>query len=442
MIRILTLFLLAFTVGLTGTTVEEFFAQGAKSSDITAPADGIFPNGQKMGFAFYAVGAGKEGPKPRKDLEAQWEADRENIFRSGAVTMVGQQYCDVEDHLKLAEKYNLSLALAINPVVEGQKLNSMKKIDQWVKDKRPFPVKEVTEGVTEVVKKAAPSKRVAWWVIIPNELRFWKSYEIQYLELATKIIRENDPLKRPIYMYEPNHRTAEPMAKTGKFTDLIGKGMYTNYASSKNQRVFCRWTMEEVKGALKLLGRSENMAITHPEMFQQPEENEVPMIETWVRHDTYCSLINGAKGMLIFSARRREGFTAFDKYLAAYLKVGRELEGPMKLSKPFLFGTPLNDLEVNIQSGPETVKGTFNKKEMEFPSLSFTNLALDGVRYIFIANSANEGVDAAIGGFPNGTNVMVKDLFSDHPSFRATEGEFEVKLPALGVAAYKLYRNN
>ncbi len=437
--NVIAVILLGICLNILSAPADEFFNKGSQSADIKLPADGIFPRGQKMGIYFYSVGGGSEEklnallpPEIRK-------ADQEAILTSGAITMLGQNY-ELNDGLfELSKQYNLPLAYPVEPVVTGERVISMKQIDKWAKDKRPFPEKELVEATRKAVKEAMANAKIVWWLVFPSELRFWRAYEVKYLEVVTRTIRETDPEKRPIFMYEPGHRDAEAMSKMGQYTDLIGKGMYVNYGGKEKERVYCRWTMEQVKGALKLLNRDENMALTLPEMFKQPQPEELPLIDTWVRHDVYCSLINGAKGLLIFSARRRPNFTARQTYLDAYYRVNRELIGPRQLSRPFLFGAPMNDLTMKQLSGPEKVTLTLPKEVLEYPPVSFANLALDRERYIFLANSANDPVKIEIDGLP-ADGVVVADLFDANRKVTPAGSKLVIDIPALGVIGYKLSR--
>jgi len=89
---------------------------------------------------------------------------------------------------------------------------------------------EIRRRIGEQVREVADRPEIAWWYLAPEELRYWRKKEMTYLEVAADAIREADPLDRPVWMYDPNHRNAAALARTVKHLDVCGKGMYTNYA--------------------------------------------------------------------------------------------------------------------------------------------------------------------------------------------------------------------
>lgn len=266
------------------------------------------------------------------------------------------------------------------------------------------------------------------------------------LKTVSETIRENDPLKRPVYMYEPGHRDSKSLAKTVVYQNICGKGMYTNYSSKKNARVYCRWSIEQEVEGIKLSGNKDAIPIALPEMFQQPAENELPLIETWVRHDVYSALIAGAKGVLVFSASKRPNFTAREQYLKAYLQVCRELRGPMNLGRIFLFGERKNDITLNVVEGPENLelkarrdsKLKPGEKIETVPSLGMANIAYDNCRYIFISNSSESEISAVVDGLVYGSGVTVQDIFNPEDKFTAPEGNFNISLKPLEIKALKI----
>ena len=288
----------------------------------------------------------------------------------------------------------------------------------------------------------ANNRRIVCWNLHPEEIRPWRKNEIEYLEVASKAIRDNDPFKRPIWTYDPAHANAKRLSKIAPSVDYLAKGMYTNYAGRKNARVFCRWTIEQEIEAFKLAGK-EGIPLALPEMFQQPAEEELEKIPAWVKHDVYLGLVSGAKGIVVFSARKRPKFPAYDTYFNAYVEVGKQLLGPMRLADVFLFGERRNDLLVEVTDGPAEIEFVFAsggvKEPIKYPSLAHLDVALGNDRYLFVVNSANEPVTASIGGMPYNA-VRAVSLLDNAEPIDVAEGEFEYRFAPLEVKAFKLER--
>ena len=83
-------------------------------------------------------------------------------------------------------------------------------------------------------------------VFATGGIAFLGAPEIAYLEVAARTVRESDPRKRPVWMYRSTP-TATPriLAQTARHLDIVGKGMYVNSQGHENERVWCRWTIEQ-----------------------------------------------------------------------------------------------------------------------------------------------------------------------------------------------------
>lgn len=272
----------------------------------------------------------------------------------------------------------------------------------------------------------------------PEELRYWRKNEIAYLEVAADAIRQADPLKRPVWMYDPGHRDAAGLAHTVKHLDICGKGMYTNYSGQRENRVWVRWTVEQEIKAIEQANRSA-IPIAVPEMFQQPPEELLPMIPRWVRHDVYLSLMSGAKGIVVFSGWRRPKFSAFDRYYEAYAQCIRELNGPLHLGQVFLFGERRHDIRVRVVRGPSRI-ATAHKEPVGFPPVAVFDVAYEKDRYLFLANSSNEPVRVDVQGLPP-TAIAARNLFAPGDVQIVRPGQWQADLEPLEVKAFRLEPN-
>ena len=429
--------------GITGSStdskVNDFFDVGPMASDIKLPADQVYPRGAIFPFSFYSTGGGTGGRKGAKLPDPQRDADQEQILTGGA-TMVGPQYELNFAAPAVAGKYKKAAVYTLCPVIDGVQMQGSKSFDKYTME--TLPREKIIASLTEQVKAVADDPSIAWWDITPEELRWWHECEAEYARIAVDVIRANDPLKRPIMMYEPGHRDGAAMAKLGKYYDFIAKGMYTNYYGWKNARAWNRYSMMQEVEARRLLNRPELTLLALPEMFQEVPVAERNMIPVWVRHDVYSALVSGAQGVLVFSARRRVKFESHKDYLESYLTVARELTGEMNLGQVFLFGKPMNDLSFQTISGPREVQLKKGKLDIKLPAVAMANIAFNHLRYVIIVNSSPETVTGMVSGTPYGSDVAVDNIWSNESPFIAAEGEFEVELPPWGVLAYVIYRDN
>lgn len=428
------------------TDVETFF-KTVPDPGKKLPSDQIYPNGQLFPFTFYSTGGGTE--EKRGDLlpVEQKEADMKKIIDAG-VTMIGPQY-ELNDSIVVdARKYKVKAVYTITPEIDGEKVDRayLKKLE---KEKKPLDAQKLRAAVIEIVKREAVNPEIAWWDITPEELRWWMKNDMLCLKTVSDAVREADPLKRPVYMYEPGHRDVKALSKTVVFQNICGKGMYANYSSCKNARAYCPWSINAEIEAIKASGKKDVIPIALPEMFQDPAEKELSLIDSWVRHDVYSALIAGAKGVAVFSASKRPNFKAREQYLDAYLKICKELNGPMQLGHIFLFGERKDDLTLSILEGPEKVELNIGKdnelkldnKKREFPSTCFANIAFDNCRYVFIANSSEEPISAIVNGLVYGSGITVEDIFNPANKFTAPEGDFSVNIAPLGIRGFKIYNS-
>lgn len=390
----------ATTTTAAETTPETFFRPAADLAKKYDP-DGVFPQGRIFPLGFFGLNLARDKPE--------------------GLTLIGpygrERNIDAAKEHGLKCTYNISLPMKFH-------------------DKQPLKLTpdEIRERIREQVEAVAGHREIAWWYLAPEELRYWRKNEMTYLEVATDAIRQADPLKRPIWMYDPNHRNAAALAHTVKHLDICGKGMYTNYSGQGESRVWVRWTIEQEVKAVELANQSA-IPIAVPEMFQEPPEELLPMIPTWVRHDVYLSLMSGARGIVVFSGWRRSKFPAFDRYIEAYSRCSREINGPLNLGQVFLFGERRSDVRVCVIRGPSKV-ATAHKEPVEFPSVAILDVAHGKNRYLFLANSSNEPVQVEVEGLPS-AGIFAKNLFEPSDEQIVRPGHWKPELEPLEIKAFR-----
>ena len=289
---LLFVFMAGTVVQAINTDTKAFFE--TKDSDGSLPVNKVYPQGRLFPFSFYSTGGGSSKKRGDMSQENLRVADQKKIAAAGA-TMIGPQYELDRSILEDAKKLNVKAIYTLRLTIDGEKVGK-KYLRNLYKIKKNLDTAKIREAVRREIAKVGDSNLIAWWNITPEELRYWRKPEMDFLVTVATAIHDFDKKKRPAYLYDPGHVDAKRLSKSGKYTDIIGKGMYTNYSKMKNSRVYCRWTIEQELEAIKMIGDQKKVPIAVAEMFQQPAENELKLIENWARHDIYCALAAGARG--------------------------------------------------------------------------------------------------------------------------------------------------
>ncbi len=403
--------------------VAEFFRPAPDRAQTYAP-DKVYPQGRIFPLTMFSVGGTSPGRLPEQERQAALKR-----YAADGFTMIGPQYELNEQIISDAKAHGLK---AVYTVGLGYNFHG--------KEPPKFTADDVEKGIRRQVLEAAKHPEIGWWYLQPEELRYWRRNEMTYLDVATQTIRQTDPLKRPVWMYDPGHRVAEGLAHTAKRLDICGKGIYTNYSGQRDSRIWVRWSIEQEIEAIAKANPSA-IPIAVPEMFQQPAPEHVAMIPKWVRHDVYMGLLSGAKGVVVFSMRRRPKFPAHEAYYKAYATVARELCGKLGLGQVFLFGQKRNDIKIDVLDGPRQIApkegtGGIRPPARTYPPVSILDLAHKKDRYLFAVNSANVPVRIRVSGLPT-AKIVGDDVFDRAEPIDVDDGAFEWRLDPLEVKALR-----
>ncbi len=422
-----------------GTAPDTFF-KPAPEAPVDLPVDRLYPGGRQMLFTFFSVGgsrmAGKDAPVGDDGvLNGAFERYRKSGFE-----IFGPQYELNDRALADAKAHGMGVVYTIR---YGE--------NQIFHGKPPVTIDpaEVRETVTRMVKEVADRPEIRMWYLQPEELRPWRKDEMAFLEAASKAIHDADPQKRPLWVYDPAHASAKRLASIAPWVDYLGKGMYANYAGMRENRVWCRWSMEQQEEAIAQSG-AKAVSLVVPEMYHDSRHapltpEQIAQIPAQVRHDTYLGLVSGGKGVAIFSMRKRPSLPeeAWEAYYKAYAGVAGELLGGKKLADVFLFGEKREGIAIDVVEGPQTLELLFPsggvKEPRSYPSVASLDLAYGPDRYLFLVNSANEPVEVMVGGLPYAV-AQAESLFHQEASFPVGEGEFQIQLAPLEVRGYRFTR--
>jgi hypothetical protein len=301
------------------------------------------------------------------------------------------------------------------------------------------------------VAELAARREIVWWAIQPEELRPWRGDEMLYLETVAEAIRAADPLQRPLFLYNPNHRDAGTLEPIARHVDVVAKGCYVNSAGKKRHRAWVRWSVEQELEAIRRAGRPGAIALVMPELCQDPPPGEEGEIRAWVRHDVYLGLASGAKGVLIWSLFKRPAVRkTWQEWYDAYVGCARELNGERALGRVFLFGRRCTDLRVEpvalpdgagqIELGGDAEPATSSPAEraartVDAPGWTAVELAYENRRYLFVINSGNGPAKFAVDGWPAGS--VAEDAFRGAARELPEAGGIVLELPAYGVAGLR-----
>ena len=156
-------------------TAADFFDLPSEDPGAKLPEDKIYPLGRRIPILAYA-------PRP---------ADMKNGF-----TVAGPSYAkDKDKWAKMFEGFPIIWTVIVrqNGTVCDKDFFTSKKnaLD-------PAAIEaDVKQSVTAALKKYP---NIAFWYMVPEERRWWKKREFEFLRIVYRAIRKADPSGRPVWM--------------------------------------------------------------------------------------------------------------------------------------------------------------------------------------------------------------------------------------------------
>ena len=332
-------------------------------------------------------------------------------------TMVGPWYDhdDLRPRLDAAEAANLGAIVAVG--YDHHRYVESRTID-WTNA-------EIRKNVTAQVEAHADHPAVRAWYLFPEELRYWSERELEYLRIAAGATRSADPMSRPVLSYQPNNRTAEHLRAIVAELDVVSKGTYANYTGHENKRGWVRWSVGESVVASRSVKHHPDVWAM-PEMFTEPGERS--HVSAWARHDVYASLAAGARGVLVFSGFRRQGFPSYDRYLEGYAAVATELNGETRLGAALL-GPDCAGPRATMKTKVAPLVFDGNVRQRSLPAVTSRATVLDGRWYLLTVNSSEQTVEVRL----DGTGDDARAVVGPEPRHEGTT----LVLPPLGVSVLR-----
>ncbi len=298
------------------------------------------------------------------------------------------------------------------------------------------------------------NKSISMWSILPEELNTYRRDEAELFFLLTKVVREHDPLGRPVYIYLQSNADELQFELASEETGVLGQGNYLSTNGLHDQRIYLKASILRSIAAREAMGELDDAVmpvVEHRIHSGTLDPGLVPLVESWVRHDLFTSLANGADGFIAFSGfPPKQGQEVFDRYNDAYSTVVAEIVSTRMLDL-YALGAVDPGVVATVVEGPQTLSAEVffipdrgNPVET-FDSFSLRTWDLDGTKTILLVNHADEPISVRLSGFgssDSGQDLDLRDLLSGD-SFVLTdtnggttsnpENETVISLPALGV---------
>ncbi len=312
----------------------------------------------------------------------------------------------------------------------------------------PATLAQVVADMEAAIANPALNESISMWSILPEELNTYRRDEAELFYQLTETVRENDPLGRPVYIYLQSNADELQFELLAQETEVLGQGNYLSTNGLHNERVYLKASILRSIAAREAMGELDDAVmpvVEHRIHSGVLDPALVPHIESWVRHDLFTSIVNGADGFIAFSGfPPKEDQPTFDRYNDAYTQVVGEIVKTNMLDL-YAQGTP--DLTVTglVTAGPATLSAKVffipdrgNPVET-FDSFSLRAWDLDGSKTILLVNHGSdpitvklEGVQLTSDGQDSERDSLLQELLSGE-TYELSNGEVTVSLPAWGV---------
>lgn len=264
-------------------------------------------------FGFFSVG---EGLKNISNLGCSGLVSQ---MKESGVSLLGPYYPSKNDAAKkacqeaasmegLAIIYYFPLRARSGRVLTADDISSL-SFDLDILDKT------IDEEFGRIMKSPKLISSVAWWGVLPEELRYWRSNEMRYLSRLIGSIRDAERRyqipPKPIMMYEPAHRGMLGLIATGALIDVQAMGVYTDGLSDPKRVAVIGEGVAKLVAASKVTGALPIAVLD----IDQPIPHGLPANEIYklIRHSVLLSLMTGAKGVLVWSWYARPGLPVKDR---------------------------------------------------------------------------------------------------------------------------------
>ncbi|WGL61139.1 hypothetical protein QEJ31_05955 [Pigmentibacter sp. JX0631] len=305
-------------------------------------------------------------------------------MQQNGVTMIGPYYGhNITQCFKSASKLGMKAIYRIDLIGQDNK-NPINFTSTPINDAPNYAEikQQVKTTIQNIVNDPDLNNAVAWWAVSPEELRYWRKNEMNYLTNLKKAILEVENelnLKhRLLMMYEPNNRKAADLVNIGKYgLDVQMRGVYGNGIDDPNWPNIIEFGTQAVYQSSNDLKNLGGVTLNLNKDYSSSLNEE--QAKSLIRVAAYVALINGAKGIQIWSWATRAGLSKEnrDKQVAAYMSVSNDLNGKLHLANIFMQGHKNQDKSLfTITSGTAT-------ENLKFELWDYNNS-----KYLFLINTS------------------------------------------------------
>ncbi len=262
---------------------------------------------------------------------------------------------------------------------------------------------------------------ISMWSILPEELNTYRRDEAELFFLLTELVREHDPLGRPVYIYLQSNADELQFELASEETGVLGQGNYLSTNGLHDQRIYLKASILRSIAAREAMGELDDAVmpvVEHRIHSGTLDPALAPLVQSWVRHDLFTTLANGADGFIAFSGfPPKEGQDVFDRYNDAYTTVVAEILNAGMLDL-YAAGTVNHEVVATVVDGPQTLSAEVffipdrgNPVET-FDSFSLRAWDLDGTKTILLVNHADEPISVSLSGVLPTQDLELEDVLS------------------------------
>ena len=256
----------------------------------------------------------------------------------------------------------------------------------------------------------------------------------RYLRNFQKIVQENDPQQRPLWMSDVTGVDASQMNITHQYLDMVGPQMFLerigNGTHYEHNVIINRLVGEVVKTA-----ETYNIpaTVSFGALYEPIPERDTPeFIDRVVEHDLYLALNRGIQGFQIYPWYNytwdgASDTTTWNNYKTSWYKHVKRFTD-YGLNNAYLWGDKRDDLTLKILSGAD------RNEFYDYPSISMQNIQYVDKRFVILTNSSTGIVHVEVSNFPNN---CVKLLDIREEKYVDNSGSINTTLQPLDVRLYR-----
>jgi hypothetical protein len=257
------------------------------------------------------------------------------------------------------------------------------------------------------IQGSAANDNIAWWDM-PEEMRSWKSSEVQLLRDYRAWVRLYDTKgPRPTYEYTPNARTPANQLSVVSNVDIIGASAYCEALSQPHAWV--RYKVQEAGvhavalagatlGSNYLAGQKTVVAVLY---LADPGNGLLPTPQQSY-HDVWSAIASGAQGIAVYAYWHGiYDNPALTNNLRQFNLAAAQISGS-EIGQVILYGTQNTNVAFAVTSGPTNTDSFLpgDGNTWQYPSINVLCKTWSNSVYVVAVNSTSDSVTTSITNLP------------------------------------------